>query len=83
MRTWKVNISRLFLFHSLWLLLYSVLAVLKMANGKLVSGAGLKHYLTGHSHPSGFTGELFNDLSTITTALNIADSIIVYMGKRK
>jgi len=31
----------------------------------------------GHSHYSGKTGELFTDLSTITTALNIADSIIV------
>jgi len=37
----------------------------------------------GHSHPSGSTGELFEDLSTITTALSIADSIIVYMGKVK
>lgn len=32
---------------------------------------------TGHSHYSGKTGELFPDLSTITTALQIADSIIV------
>jgi hypothetical protein len=31
----------------------------------------------GHSHYSGRTGELFPDLSTLTTALNIADSIIV------
>ena len=31
----------------------------------------------GHSHYSGKTGELFSDLSTITTALNIADSIVV------
>lgn len=31
----------------------------------------------GHSHYSGKTGELFTDLSTITTALRIADSIIV------
>jgi hypothetical protein len=31
----------------------------------------------GHSHYSGKTGELFRDLSTLTTALNIADSIIV------
>lgn len=39
-----------------------------------------KRYLMkpiGHSHYSGKTGELFPDLSTITTALNIADSIIV------
>jgi len=31
----------------------------------------------GHSHYSGKTGELFADLSTLTTALTIADSIIV------
>jgi hypothetical protein len=31
----------------------------------------------GHSHYSGKTGELFTDLSTLTTALTIADSIIV------
>jgi len=31
----------------------------------------------GHSHYSGKTGELFRDLSTLTTALYIADSIIV------
>lgn len=31
----------------------------------------------GHSHYSGKTGQLFPDLSTITTALQIADSIIV------
>jgi len=31
----------------------------------------------GHSHYSGMTGELFPDLSTLTTALQIADSIIV------
>ncbi len=35
----------------------------------------------GHSHPSGATGELYTDLSTITTALEIADSIMVYLGK--
>jgi hypothetical protein len=31
----------------------------------------------GHSHYSGKTGELFTDLSTLTTALQIADSITV------
>jgi hypothetical protein len=31
----------------------------------------------GHSHPAGQTGELFTDLSTLTTALQIADSIVV------
>lgn len=31
----------------------------------------------GHSHYSGKTGELFTDLGTLTTALEIADSIIV------
>jgi hypothetical protein len=37
----------------------------------------------GHSHPSGSTGDLFTDLSTMTTALSIADSIVIYMGKSK
>jgi len=36
----------------------------------------------GHSHPSGSTGELYDDLSTLTTALNIADSIYVYLGRK-
>lgn len=31
----------------------------------------------GHSHYSGKTGELFTDMSSLTTALNIASSIIV------
>jgi hypothetical protein len=31
----------------------------------------------GHSHYSGKTGELFRDLSTLITALHIADSIVV------
>ena len=31
----------------------------------------------GHSHYSGKTGELFPDLSTMTTALHIADSVVV------
>lgn len=31
----------------------------------------------GHSHPSGKTGELFTDISTLTTALNIAKKITV------
>jgi len=31
----------------------------------------------GHSHYSGMTGELITDLSTFTTALSIADSVIV------
>jgi hypothetical protein len=31
----------------------------------------------GHGHPSGQTGELFTDLGTLTTALQIADSIVV------
>ncbi|MCU0408949.1 MAG: DUF2271 domain-containing protein [Bacteroidales bacterium] len=37
----------------------------------------LRMKLAGHSHYSGKTGELFTDLSTLTTALQIADSIIV------
>jgi len=31
----------------------------------------------GHSHYSGKTGDLFPDLSTLTTALQIADEIVV------
>jgi hypothetical protein len=36
----------------------------------------------GHSHPTGATGELFTDLSTLTTALQIADSVVVRIIKR-
>jgi hypothetical protein len=36
-----------------------------------------KMKVIGHSHYSGKTGELFTDLTTLTTALHIADSIIV------
>ncbi len=35
----------------------------------------------GHSHPTGATGELFSDLSTMTTALQIADSVVVRIRK--
>ena len=35
----------------------------------------------GHSHPTGATGELFSDLGTITTALQIADSVVVRIKK--
>ena len=31
----------------------------------------------GHSHPSGSSGELFSDISTFTTALNIAQRVFV------
>ena len=37
----------------------------------------------GHSHPTGQMGELFTDLSTLTTALQIADSIIVKIVPQK
>jgi hypothetical protein len=37
---------------------------------------------TGHGHPTGATGELFTDLSTLTTALQIADSIVVTVTKK-
>jgi hypothetical protein len=43
--------------------------------GKSLSSVAMKPI--GHSHYSGKTGELFPDLSTLTTALYIADSIIV------
>ncbi len=42
-----------------------------------LSDKTLRMKAIGHSHYSGKTGELFPDLSTITTALQIADSIIV------
>ena len=42
---------------------------------KAISSIAMKPI--GHSHYSGKTGELFPDLSTLTTALYIADSIIV------
>jgi hypothetical protein len=47
-----------------------------LVNEKNKSG---KIYLkpVGHSHYSGKTGELFPDLSTLTTAMHIADSIVV------
>jgi hypothetical protein len=49
--------------------------------GSLVDLGDLKdRYLlkpVGHSHPTGATGELFTDLSTLTTALQIADSVVV------
>ncbi len=35
----------------------------------------------GHSHPTGATGELFTDLSTLTTALQIADSVVVMIRR--
>lgn len=35
----------------------------------------------GHSHPTGETGELFTDLSTLTTALQIADSVVVRINR--
>ena len=37
--------------------------------------------LIGYSHYTGKTGELFTDLSTLTTALYIADSIVVRIKK--
>jgi hypothetical protein len=37
----------------------------------------------GHGHPSGASGEVFPDLSTLTTALEIVDSIKVsYVPER-
>lgn len=37
----------------------------------------------GHGHPTGATGELFTDLSTLTTALQIADSIVVTITPKR
>jgi hypothetical protein len=59
---------------------------LKSAQPALVYGVTIilddskKEYVMkplGHSHPYGATGELFEDLSTLTTAKKIADKIIV------
>jgi hypothetical protein len=50
------------------------------------TGSRKKFYpmkLIGHSHYSGNTDELFTDLSTLTTALHIADSIIVRIKSRQ
>jgi hypothetical protein len=50
------------------------------------TGSPQKSYpmkLIGHSHYSGKTDELFSDLSTLTTALHIADSVIVRIKSRK
>jgi len=48
-------------------------AVVNRNSGKKI----FKMKPAGHSHYSGKTGELFTDLSTLTTALHIADSVIV------
>ncbi len=37
----------------------------------------------GHSHWSGKSGELFRDLSTITTALNIVENVLVRVPEKK
>jgi len=37
----------------------------------------------GHSHPFGATGELFEDISTLTSARHIAERITVRIGKSK
>ena len=42
-----------------------------------ISKDSWRMYPIGHSHYSGMTGELFSDLSTLTTALHIADSVVV------
>ena len=45
--------------------------------------SGYKMTPIGHSDPLGETGNLFSDLSTLTTALHIADSIVVRVSGRK
>ncbi len=52
-------------------LVYEVLIDSSKAEGSYLMKAA------GHSHYSGKTGELFNDLSSITTALRIVDSVSV------
>lgn len=44
--------------------------------------AGYLMKAIGHGHPTGATGELFSDLSTLTTALQIADSVVVRVTNR-
>ncbi|MEE4114861.1 MAG: hypothetical protein V2I37_01755 [Marinilabiliaceae bacterium] len=46
-----------------------------------LSGGEVLMKAIGHSHHSGASGELFPDLSTLTSALTIADSIIVRFGR--
>ncbi len=45
------------------------------------SGNKVEMKVIGHSHHSGASGEIFPDLSTITSALRIAESIKVKLGK--
>ncbi|MDX2414888.1 MAG: hypothetical protein QNK33_06830 [Bacteroidales bacterium] len=45
------------------------------------SGNEVEMKVIGHSHHSGASGEIFPDLSTITSALRIAESIRVKLGK--
>lgn len=50
------------------------------------TGSPKKFYpmkLIGHSHYSGINDELNPDLSTLTTALDIADSVIVRIKSKK
>ncbi len=46
-----------------------------------LSGNKVQMRPIGHSHHSGATGELFEDISTLTTALDIAESITVKIGR--
>lgn len=55
---------------------YECRADMSNADGKYLMRA------IGHSHPSGSSGELFSDLSSLTTALQIVDSIVVRVGKK-
>lgn len=53
-------------------------AVVYSVEVDLSKGAGIYQFKPiGHSHPSGVTGELFPDLSTLTTALEIASKVTV------
>jgi hypothetical protein len=51
--------------------------VYKASSADISSGGRVRMKAVGHSHPSGKTGELFPDLTTLTTALTIADSVVV------
>jgi hypothetical protein len=44
-----------------------------------ISTSSFKMYPIGHGHYSGKTGELFTDLTTITTALDIVGSVTIFI----
>ena len=53
--------------------------------GKIIRKSDINHYhvldILGHGHHSGSDGELYSHLSTLTTAMNIAERIVVGVNK--